>query len=134
VFKAFENPDRLARWWGPKGFRNTFQQFQFQPGGEWRFVMHGPDGKNYENYSVFESIVEPERIVLNHVSPPRFQMTITLNELPGNQARLIWLQRFETPAIRCEIAKFAGVANEQNFDRLTAEVQQEVQVGALTAC
>ena len=44
VFSAFEQPDQLARWWGPKGFTNTFERFEFEPGGRWVFVMRGPDG------------------------------------------------------------------------------------------
>jgi hypothetical protein len=122
VFRAFSNPDRLARWWGPKGFRNTFHIFHFQPGGEWQFVMHGPDGTNYDNRCVFESIVDPERIVIDHVSAPRFTLTISLVELPGEETRVIWLQRFESAAMRTNIAKFAVDANEQNFDRLTDEL------------
>ena len=49
VFKAFADPTHLARWWGPKGFRNTFEEFDFRPGGTWRFTMHGPDGVDYQN-------------------------------------------------------------------------------------
>ena len=44
VFAAFEQPDRLAQWWGPSGFKNTFEQFEFTNGGRWVFVMHGPTG------------------------------------------------------------------------------------------
>jgi len=89
--------------------------------------MHGPDGKNYDNESAFESIVKPERIVLNHISAPQFRMTITLSELPGNGTRMIWLMRFETAAIRNQIATFAVAANEQNFDRLNSELQSALQ-------
>ena len=56
VFAAFEQPDRLAQWWGPSGFTNTFEQFEFKPGGRWVFVMHGPNGANYPNESVFREI------------------------------------------------------------------------------
>lgn len=42
VFSAFEQPERLAQWWGPSGFTNTFERFEFKPGGRWVFVMHGP--------------------------------------------------------------------------------------------
>jgi uncharacterized protein YndB with AHSA1/START domain len=49
VFAAFEQPDQLAQWWGPKDFTNTFEQFEFKPGGRWVFVMHGPNGANYPN-------------------------------------------------------------------------------------
>ena len=47
VFRAFSDPDLLARWWGPEGFTNTFHEFDLRPDGAWRFVMHGPDGTDY---------------------------------------------------------------------------------------
>src|SRR5436309_2674995 len=78
VFRAFSEPEHLAQWWGPKGFRNTFHEFDLQPSGYWRFIMHGPDGTDYKNESVFLEVVEPERIVFRHLDPAHiFQMTIT---------------------------------------------------------
>ena len=68
VFKAFSDPVALAVWWGPAGFSNTFQEFEFRPGGVWRFVMHGPDGNDFENESVFLEVAAPERIRIP--SPP----------------------------------------------------------------
>ena len=56
VFAAFAAPERLATWWGPDGFRNTFETFEFKPGGQWRFIMHGPDGTDYPNESRFTQI------------------------------------------------------------------------------
>ena len=53
VYEAFAEPVRLARWWGPDGFTSTFEVFDLRPGGAWRFVMHGPDGNDYPNESVF---------------------------------------------------------------------------------
>ena len=41
VFEAFARPELLAHWWGPNGFTNTFEVFEFRPGGRWKFVMHG---------------------------------------------------------------------------------------------
>jgi uncharacterized protein YndB with AHSA1/START domain len=73
VFKALTDPDHLAHWWGPKGFTNTFHEFDLRPGGTWRFVMHGPDGVNYQNKSVFVEIVKPERLVFEHVSGRSFR-------------------------------------------------------------
>lgn len=46
MFRAFTDTNQLARWWGPKGFSNTFREFDTRPGGHWRFIMHGPDGTN----------------------------------------------------------------------------------------
>ena len=85
--------------------------------------MHGPDGKNYPNESVFASIVAQEQVVVDHISAPKFCLTITLQELPKEKTRLVWRQKFETVEMRNQIAKFAVDCNEQNLDRLTAEVQ-----------
>jgi uncharacterized protein YndB with AHSA1/START domain len=121
VFRAFSDPAHLARWWGPKGFTNTFHEFDLRPGGAWRFVMHGPDGAHYQNHSVFVEVVPPERIVINHVSGPHFHLTITLAEQAG-RTKLSWRMLFESAA-ECDTVKtFAVPANEQNLDRLETEL------------
>jgi uncharacterized protein YndB with AHSA1/START domain len=66
VWSVWTDPKHLAQWWGPDGFRTTTSAFDFQPGGVWRFVMHGPDGRDYENRITFDEIVKPERIAYHH--------------------------------------------------------------------
>jgi uncharacterized protein YndB with AHSA1/START domain len=83
--------------------------------------MHGPNGANFENDSMFLEIVDPERIVFRHVSPPQFEMTITLAD-DGGRTLLTWRQEFPTPADRDRVKGFAVEANEQNLDRLEAEL------------
>ncbi len=123
VFAAIADPTRLAQWWGPAGFTNTFDQFDFRPGGDWKFVMHGPNGVDYPNHSVFSVITPPERVEFEHVSAPKFRMTMTLAELPKQRTRLVWRMKFATAELRDQIFKIAGSANEENFDRLTKELQ-----------
>jgi uncharacterized protein YndB with AHSA1/START domain len=117
VFAAFEQPDRLAGWWGPSGFRNTFEQFEFTPGGRWVFVMHGPNGANYPNEAVFREIKPDTKIVIGHVSQPRFTLTITLTAR-GDQTHLAWVQEFESPEVAARMRPLCEPANEQNLDRL----------------
>src|SRR5437879_5935817 len=62
VFSAWTDPKHLAQWWGPNGFTTTTHAFDFRPGGVWRFVMHGPDGRDYQNRIIFDEIVPPEHI------------------------------------------------------------------------
>jgi uncharacterized protein YndB with AHSA1/START domain len=122
VFRAFSDPACLARWWGPNGFSSTFETFDLRPGGAWRFVMHGPDGANYPNESVFVEVVAPERVVLEHLSGHHFTMTFTFTDA-GGQTLVGWRQVFDTAAERERIAAFVTPANEQNLDRLAAEVK-----------
>ncbi len=121
AFRAWTEPEYLACWWGPKGFTNTFHEFDLRPGGHWRFTMHGPNGVNYPNESVFVEIIKNERIVFNHISSHKFQVTATFIGLEG-KTKLIFRMLFETSQ---ECGKLKGLvvpSNEQNFDRLEAEL------------
>jgi uncharacterized protein YndB with AHSA1/START domain len=120
VFAAIADSSSLARWWGPAGFTNSFQQFEFRRGGEWKFVMHGPDGTDYPNHVVVEELQAPERIVLRHV-PPHFTNTITWREEDGG-TRIQFRMLFDDAGTRDALAPICVPANEQNFDRLHAEL------------
>lgn len=65
VFRAWAEPEHLRIWWGPRGFTNTFHEFDFRVGGRWRFVMHGPEKGNYVNECEFIHIQKPYLIEWN---------------------------------------------------------------------
>ena len=122
VHAAIADPARLARWWGPAGFANVFERCEFRPGGAWVYVMLGPDGKRYPNESVFETIEPGRRVVIRHVSQPRYRLTITLTPVADGTTRVGWEQVFDDARVAAGIAHIVEPANEQNLDRLTAEV------------
>ncbi len=66
VWEAMTDPKHVVNWWGPRGFTTTIETMDFRVGGVWKHTMHGPDGANYPNKSVFREIVKPERIVYSH--------------------------------------------------------------------
>jgi len=121
VFAAIQDPERLARWWGPAGFRNTFHTFEFKAGGAWIFTMHGPDGTDYPNESTFLEIVPGARVRIRHLNLPHFDMAIDLESAPGGTL-LTWEGVFENEAFAEQARTFLEAANEQNLDRLEAEV------------
>jgi hypothetical protein len=121
VFAAVSSPERVARWWGPDGFTNTIQQFDFRPGGKWLLTMHGPDGKNYPNESRFTRLVPGELFEIEHLSGHHFILSIELRAL-GQGTRVHWRQTFDTVEHYERIARFVAGANEQNLERLRAEV------------
>jgi len=125
VVQAFREPERFAQWWGPTDFRSTIHSFDFRQGGRLRLTLHGPDGADYENEYVVEELVEPERIVISHPDPGHyFQLFITLAEAGENQTRLSWRQRFDTREHFERVKSFVAEANEQNLDRLAAELKR----------
>jgi uncharacterized protein YndB with AHSA1/START domain len=122
VFAAFADPARLARWWGPNGFTSTFEVFELRSGGAWRCVMHGPDGADYPNEHVFTEVIAPERVIIEHLgSLHHFELTITFTA-QGARTLVGWRQVFDTATEKQRIAAFVVPANEQNLDRLAAEV------------
>jgi uncharacterized protein YndB with AHSA1/START domain len=118
VYKAWTTSELLMQWWGPKGFANTFEEFDPRPGGNWIFTMHGPDGTDYPNRSVYVELVEPERIVFDHLTGPRFQVTATMEDLDGKNTRLTFRMLFDTAEEYNTVKPYAFKGNEQNFDRL----------------
>lgn len=123
VFAAFADPDRHARWWGPAGFSNTFKSRDFRTGGQWSFTMHGPDGHSYENESSFAEVDPPSKVVIEHRSNPRYRLTILLE--PSPRGTLVsWSQAFESEKTASRLETIVGPGNEQNLDRLAAEVDR----------
>ena len=118
IYDAFASADSLASWWGPEGFSNTFEVFEFTAGGRWKFVMHGPDGNDYLNESIFEDLVSNAKIVIRHACPPHFKLTVELTAV-SDGTHLTWEQVFEDAQTAQAVKRRAGSANEQNIDRLT---------------
>ncbi len=120
LFEAFANPRLLAQWWGPKGFTNTFEAFDFRPGGDWVFTMHAPDGADYPNESRFVEMERPGRIVFEHLRPMHWYEMQMLLTPEGAGTRVTWRMRFETAAEVMKIGRLVTAANQENFDRLEA--------------
>ncbi len=113
VFSAWTDPKHLAQWWGPNGFTTTTYSFEFRPGGVWRFVMHGPDGHDYQNRITFDEIVAPERIVYRHgggddVEPVQFIQTVIFEDLGNGQTRMTWRGKFPSAEDRARVIREYG--------------------------
>jgi uncharacterized protein YndB with AHSA1/START domain len=121
VFAAMADAQRLARWWGPDGFTNTFSVFEFKAGGAWHFTMHGPDGTNYPNESELTEIVPNRRCVVRHVVAPLFTLAIDLHA-EGEGTRVEWRQTFDEDKVAEAVRHIVEPANEQNLSRLAREV------------
>lgn len=124
VFTAWTNPNHLKNWWGPKGFTNTFKEFDLRPGGKWSFVMHGPDKGNYVNECEFVLIEKPKLIVWKRISKPLFNVVAEFEEIASNQTKIIFRMVFDTADECNKIKPFAIEKNEENFDKLEMELMK----------
>ena len=130
VWKMWTDRDHVARWWGPNGFRTTIDQMDLRPGGEWRFVMHGPDGRDYRNRVIFREVKKPELLVYENSpdkesEPVSFVTTVTLTE-EGKKTRVRVQMIFPTAAERDHNVKTYGSVEglRQHFGRLAEYVEK----------
>jgi len=127
VWKAMTDPNHVIHWWGPRGFTTTIEQMDVRPGGVWKHVMHGPDGTDYPNHSVFTEITKPRRIVFTHGGAKkdgpeaRFEATWTFDALgAGSKTRVTIRMVFPTAAERDTIVRDYGAieGGKQTLERL----------------
>ncbi|WP_433472571.1 SRPBCC family protein [Spirillospora sp. CA-142024] len=135
VFEAFTEVRHLSRWWGPEGFTTTTRAFEFRVGGEWDFVMHGPDGTDYTEWISWTEIVPPERIALLHGEsrgdPNAFESVLTFAP-DGAATRIEMRTVFPTKELRDEaVEKYHAIeGGRQTLSNLAAYVTEAVRKGA----
>lgn len=135
VFEAFTEVRHLSRWWGPKGFTTTTRAFEFRVGGEWDFVMHGPDGTDYQEWISWTEISPPERITLLHgafrADPNAFASVLTFAR-DGAATRIEMRTLFPTRELRDEaVEKYHAIeGGQQTLDKLAAYVTEIARQGA----
>lgn len=122
VYRAWSDPNHLKNWWGPAGFTNTFNEFDFRVGGKWLFIMHGPEKGSYINECEFIKIEKPLRIAWKRHSKPLFQVVATFDEVSTDKTKIIFRMLFYSAEECRKVKPFAVDKNEENFDRLENEL------------
>jgi uncharacterized protein YndB with AHSA1/START domain len=130
VWKMWTDRYHVAQWWGPKGFWTTIHEMDVRPGGEWRFIMHGPDGRDYHNRIIFREVRKPDLLVYENspdkdTEPVRFVTTVSLTE-EGERTRVRVQMIFPTAAERDHNVKTYGAVEglRQHFGRLAEYVEK----------
>ena len=87
VWDAWTDPDQVGEWWGPRGFTITTHSRDLRPGGKWIYTMHGPDGTDYPNITIYHEVEKHARLVYDHGAtentPPLFRVTVSFAETQG---------------------------------------------------
>ncbi|HVQ62359.1 MAG TPA: SRPBCC family protein [Burkholderiales bacterium] len=129
VWKVWTDPGHVGNWWGPNGFTTTIHSMEVRPGGVWRYVMHGPDGRDYHNKVTYLEVVEPERLVYEHgaadddefryTEPVNHHVTVTFRD-QGGKTRVDMLMVFVSAKARTLIIETYGAFEglKQHLGRL----------------
>jgi len=107
VFKAWTEPDRVIRWWGPRGFTTAHYELDFRPDGAYRVCMRSPEGTEHWQRGVCREVVEPERLVFTFAwedseGKPGHEtlVTVTLAEFGAKTKLTLHQAVFETVTAR----------------------------------
>lgn len=128
VFQAWTEPKHLQAWWGPDGFTTTSSKVEIKEGGEWIFIMHGPDGRGYGNKIVYREIRKPERIAYDHVGLGKddevnFKTVVTFHT-QGDKTLVTMRGIFPSAEVLKQLVKerHADEGGNQTMDRMVAHV------------
>lgn len=131
VWKVWTDPAHVAHWWGPRGFTLTQHSKELRPGGRWVYTMHGPDGVDYPNSTLYHEVIEGEKLVYDHgsdgQSKPLFRVTVTFQDVPEG-TRMDMIMGFDSQQAADEARRFIRMAGgNATWDRLAEYL--ELQTG-----
>lgn len=129
VWEAWTDPKQAAKWWGPRGFTLTTHSKELKPGGIWHYTMHGPDGTDYPNKTLYHEVETYKKLVYDHGGSderaPLFRVTVLFSDLKG-QTKMDMTMTLPTPEAAAETRKFVKMAGgNATWDRLAEYVEKE---------
>ncbi|MEQ8244462.1 SRPBCC domain-containing protein [Fulvivirga sp.] len=128
VWTVWTEPDHIKNWWGPTGFTNTIKTMDVKEGGEWLFTMHGPDGTDYANRSVYKEIIPHKKIVFEHFNP--HFITTVLFEADGDKTHIKWSVMLDSAEMLQTVIKAHNAAEglKQNCEKLEKYLSTKISL------
>jgi uncharacterized protein YndB with AHSA1/START domain len=128
VWDAWTDPEQVAQWWGPRGFTITTHGKDLRPGGTWDYTMHGPDGVDYHNKTVYFEVEEHKKLVYDHGGnddrPPLFRVTVLFSS-SGNKTTMDMTMTLPTAQQAEQMRKFIKEAGgNATWDRLAENLEK----------
>jgi uncharacterized protein YndB with AHSA1/START domain len=130
VWDAWTDPNQVAQWWGPRGFTLTTHSKELKVGGFWRYTMHGPDGVDYPNTTLYLEVEPLAKLVYDHGGsddrPPMFRVTVLFSENQGKTTMQMTMA-LPTPEEAEQTRRFIKKAGgDATWDRLAEYLAEHV--------
>jgi uncharacterized protein YndB with AHSA1/START domain len=127
VYEAFTDAKHVGHWFGPDGFTTTTQSMDVRLGGQWIFVMRGPDGTDWPNVVTYQEVSPPSRLRYLHgddKAPDMFNVIVTFDD-EGGKTALTMRAVFKTAAAREFVIRERGAVEggQQTIGRLEQYVR-----------
>lgn len=121
VWEAWTNPEHICRWWGPKGMETKIEAHELKVGGQWKFVMQMPDGRDFIAEGQYQEIEAPYRLVTSADFKPMTEGVILEIKFEADGSRTKFLFEAIHPSEEyCKQQEAMGFYNGwgSTFDRL----------------
>lgn len=133
VWQVWTDPVHVAKWWGPRGFTITHHDKDLRVGGRWNYTMHGPDGVDYPNSTLYHEVIEGEKLVYDHGSDgrskPLFRVTVTFKDVPEGTQMDMTMGFESAEAAKTSAAFIRKAGGNGTWDRLAEYL--ELQTGGV---
>lgn len=126
VYEAWTKPEHIGEWFGPEGFTTTTHKMDVRPGGEWDFIMHGPDGRDYPNKIMYTETVKPEKLVYSQSGDGfkfNFYVEVTFDDENGKTwvtMRSVFESEDDLKKVVEEYGAYEG--GKQNIERMRSYI------------
>jgi uncharacterized protein YndB with AHSA1/START domain len=129
VWEAWTNPKHIVNWWGPNGFTTTIESMVLRVGGEWKYMMVGPDDTRYPNHMVYKEVTHPTKLVADHGDGERvwFEVSVSLQEA-GSSTLVTLRHLFPSKESRDEVVEKSGAieGGKQHLAKLEAYIKENL--------
>ncbi|MFC0214011.1 SRPBCC family protein [Paenibacillus chartarius] len=132
VYEAWTDPKHLPHWWGPEGFTLTVQDIDVRPGGVWRYVMHGPDGTDYDNIIRYIDVDPPQLLLYTHGDPEveeRFRVTVTFDDIDDNTELTMRMQFISALELETAVRQYGAIEGASSTLGRLAIILERMQGG-----
>ena len=126
VWKAWTEPEHLARWWGPEGRSTPIDSITLdvRPGGTFRLSsIDDVRGDDMVTLATFREVVEPERLVVEEAAEDSWHdgavSEITLTTLEDGRTEMRFRSTIHTTE---DMIAIAEVGLTSAFDRLAEQL------------
>ncbi len=131
VFKAWTDPQQLAKWWGPEGFTNPVCEIDARPGGKMLIHMTAPDGTVYPMTGTFREVTPPERLVFSDAAEDlqgnvllEGETIVTFEQQGGKTKVTVQARAWARVPAAADMLKGMDQGWSQSLDRLARLVAQ----------
>lgn len=132
LWKAWTEPERFMKWYGPKGFTAPTCEIDLRVGGRHLWSMLSPDGRQMYFTGVYKEVVPMERLVFTD-SMSDAEGNVMSSEMMGKGAHttmnvtvtFVHADGKTTVTVSHVGEEHARIGWEQAFDKLTAVLTKD---------